>query len=81
MWRVANGRFSITDGDLTLIVPYHKGQAGVQEALDKLNARKSGGGQRICAKCKTALKRYHKWRFTADSRVEHLDCERPEVYA
>ena len=80
MWRVANGRYSITDGVLLLIVPYHHGTEGVQQAIDHLNARREGGGRRICANCNLPIGRHHKWRFTPESRIEHLHCNRPEEY-
>lgn len=81
-WHVSNGRYSITDGVVTLIVPY-RGEDSVTKVLDHLNALYVGQrstGRRICVACNQPIGNHHKWVFRADSRIEHRHCERPEDY-
>lgn len=83
-WRVANGRYSITDGTVTLIVPYKQGRyGGVERVLKHMNSlyKTKVGGKRMCGLCERPIGRHDKWVFNADSRIEHRNCERPEEYA
>lgn len=35
--------------------------------------------RRVCAKCKTAIRKHHKWQFNEQGRAEHRNCDSPTV--
>ena len=81
-WQRANGRYSITDGIVTLVVPHHKGLAGVDAVLEHLNAQHHTPSaiHRTCAKCGFMMGLHDKWQLRADGLMEHRHCDRPMEY-
>lgn len=77
-----NQGYSITDGQLTLIVPWTEKHAGVERALTYLNSlsERRASGKKVCASCNQAMGKADKFYFRPDGRIEHRHCDRPEVY-
>lgn len=82
MWSSSNGRYSISDGRITLIVPFHGGPAAVERALAYLNRAHPAPVQpkRKCAACGFALALHHKWFIRDDGLMQHRHCDDPTSY-
>lgn len=87
VWHRVNGRYSITDGVVTVIVPWNKGRgrySAVEDTLKHLNTLYSKSkvvkGRRVCGLCHQPLYRHHKFFFRPDGRLQHHRCDAPEEY-
>lgn len=83
VWR--QRRYSLTNGQITLIVPYAQERANPHLALDYLNYLESfipspHSPRRYCFKCREPIAKGHKYQYVDGKGFHHRVCARPDMY-